>query len=146
MATISKSRSSFPDPNQTTSEANYTYNTEGYLIQVRSIYSRLVNGITTTDSFNARFTIQKGNITEFWSSNLIQSTYEYTNLEAKENMAFTTHPSDLWPFLGRPSKNLISRMTSSNGPSTFEYEFDDEKNIIKRKEFKGLPWASNFVL
>ena len=139
LATTSKIRFLFPNPNQMTSEDNYTYDAEGYLIQARNISSQLVNGITIRDTFNARFTIQNGNITEYWSNNVKIGAYEYTNLIAKENMAFTTHPIYQWPFLGRFSKNLMSSMTSSNGPSTFEYEFDDEKNIIKRKEFKGLP-------
>ena len=142
LATTSKTRFSFPHPTQMTSENNYTYNTERYLIQVQAISSQLVNGITIRDTFIARFTIQNWNVTEYWTNNVLQNAYEYTNQEAKENMAFTTHPLYQWSFLGRPSKNLMSRMSSSNGPSTFEYEFDAKKNIIIRKEFKGLPGSA----
>ena len=135
LAATSKSRSSFPNQSQPTSEYNYTYNTEGYLIQMGGVYSRLVNGITTRDTFNWSFTIQNGNITEYRSGNVIVGSYQYTNLIAKENIAFTNQPVYQWPFLGKFSRNLISNMPTFTGSVRFEYEFDAESNIIKRKEF-----------
>jgi len=135
LATTSKSRSSFPDQSQPTSEYNYTYNTEGYLVQMGGVYSRIVNGITTRDTFNWSFTIQNGNITEYRSGNVIVGSYQYTNLIAKENIAFTNQPVYQWPFLGKFSRNLMSNMPTFTGSVRFEYEFDAESNILKKKEF-----------
>ena len=135
LAVTSRSRSSFPDQTQPISEYNYSYNTEGYLIQMGGVYSRLVNGIPTRDTFNWSFTIQDGNITEYRSGNVIVRSYQYTNLMAKENIAFTNQPVYQWPFLGKFSRNLISRMPTFTGSVRFEYEFDAESNLIKRKEF-----------
>ena len=134
LATISKSKASFPDQSQATSEYNYTYDTEGYLIQMGGVHSRLVNGITTRDTFSWSFTIQNGNITEYRSGNVLAGTYQYTNLVAKENIAFTNQPIYPWRFLGRFSRNLLSSMPSITGSIRFEYEMDAENNIVKRKE------------
>lgn len=144
LAASSKISSIIPIPGQIGWDNNYSYNATGYLIQTRSIFSRLENGNLVRDTGFISFTIVNGNVTEYWSGNVLNNTYEYTTLEAKENMAFTTHPLYQWPFLGKASKNLMSRMTGlPQGPSIFEYVLDAEKNIIERKEYRsGSPGAA----
>jgi len=144
LATSSKITYTIPIPGEIGWDNDYSYNADGYLIQARNIFSRMENGNLVKDTGFITFTIVNGNITEYWNGNVLVNTYEYTTLEAKENMAFTTHPLYQWPFLGKASKNLMSRMTGlPQGPSTFDYVFDGEKNIIERKEFRsGSPGAA----
>ena len=135
LATFSKLRYTNFNPNEIAWDKTYIYNNEGYLIQERDIFSHLSNGNIVRDTGFISFTIQNGNIVKYSITNALEYNYQYSNIEAKQNMAFTTHPLYQWPFLGKPSKNLLSGMTPPQTlSSSFSYEFDSKGNVTKRME------------
>jgi YD repeat-containing protein len=127
------------NPNQLALDNKYTYNSDGFLIEERTIFSQFYNGSILKDTSYNRFTIANGNIIKAQYPNSPEILYEYSSQEAKH---YLVNLSQL-PFLGKSSKNLILKTLYSNGAtqSSFTYQFDGDGNVSRSTE--SFPNASS---
>jgi hypothetical protein len=128
------SRTSFsPNPLLLAFEDSYTYDAEGHLTQVREIFSQLYNGSILRDTSFINFTMQNGNIIKESGTAMEDLNYEYANLQAPEHIAIIQKGLFTWSFLGKPSRNLVSRITNNSGQvlTEYQYQFDSFGNIQK---------------
>ena len=132
------STKTFPlgNPDQLKFYYKYTYNAEGQLINEREIFSQFYNGNTIFDTIINTYTVANGNLVRTTSTQSPDYiTYEYfTELRPTNNFELLTE-IDKFPFLGKPSKNLASKMFV-NGVLSDEisYEKDKKGNIIKQTQ------------
>ncbi len=120
----SKEKAIIPDPNQLHMDNTYTYDMEGYLIGNRFIFSQLYNGNIIRDTVYTNYTVSNGNIIKVTSTNSYEEHFEYSTSILRENVAaLNPFLSSQGSFFGKPPKNLIARITDSNGKDLQVYSY-----------------------
>ncbi len=105
----------------------YTYNTEGYLIQEREIFSQIYYGNVVRDTNFTNYTVLNGNIIKETATNSTEEQFEYSQTRMPENdVALNPFPSHMGKFLGKSPINLISKSKNPNGNEAdpYSYSFD----------------------
>ena len=138
LADSSKERFTNSNPNQLAFDSRYTYNAEGYLIEHREIFSQFYSGSIHKDTSYRLLTISNGNIIkERYSNSLDELNYEYSSYKLENYLT----SDGTYPFLGKSSKNLVSKSTIQNGTEsiTYTYKFDLHGNVTSvSKQWKTL--------
>ena len=112
----------------------YTYNSAGYLVSERQIFSQVYNGNIILDTTIISYTIANGNLVKITDSQSTdETTFEYSNqLRPDNNFELTAQPNK-FSFLGTSSKNLLSKvLIGSSISAEVSYEKDKKGNIIKQ--------------
>lgn len=112
------------------SRIDYSYDTEGYLTAEVEL-----NG---TQTATTKYTYTNGNLTSI-DYGADKTTISYNNDPAQENLHIDMdtdlpnfHSGVLKLYFGKPSKNLVSKITSNDGYSeSYIYEKDTNGNITK---------------
>ena len=132
-ATSSTDFFSDPNPMGLQLHTTYEYNSEGYLIHQRDIFSQLYNGNRIYDTSYTDNTITNGNITKITATNQQQqvvTNIEYTNFKTPLGVPYIYESAGLggW-FTGRASVDLPSKVKDSNGTvlTTYEYSFANDR-------------------
>lgn len=127
------------NPNGLSFDHVYTYNSEGYLVQVQEIFSQSYYGSIIRDTSFYFFTIQNGNMVKSTSSaSGFETVYEYGPQILNPNIAFLIKAAYPWDFLGKPSKNLVAKISlAGNIIVSYSYGFDSKGNIVKQKQNQG---------
>ena len=114
----------------------YIYNAEGYLINEKQIFSQFHNGNTILDTTVTTYTVANGNLVRTQSTQHTEDlTYEYSTEPRPANNLELMAETDKFPFLGKPSKNLVTKFFI-NGVLESEvfYVRDKKGNIIKQSQ------------
>jgi hypothetical protein len=113
----------------------YTYNSEGFLTEERHIFSQLFNGNILLDTSYTTFTIANGNIVKISGTQMSEDeVYEYSSeLSPSNNPTLSPWFGSRVSFLGKASKNLLSKTKNQSGVvlSEISYQSDKRQNIIK---------------
>lgn len=125
----------------------YTYNAEGYLVNEREIFSQLHNGNTILDTIVNTYTITNGNLVKINSTQTPDDlTFEYSAELRPANNIELMAETGRFPFLGKQSKNLVSKMYVNGMPSyDASYEKDKKGNIIKQTQRNSTSGQSSMV-
>lgn len=125
-----------PNPNGLGFNNSYTYNSEGYLVGSREIFKQVFNGNILRDTTYSQFTYENGNLTKAIQTGSAETHYEYTTLAAGPNSLYQPGAPETGAFLGKRSKNLLSKSMDQAGNFlyTYSYKFDSHKNVTRRTE------------
>jgi Domain of unknown function (DUF4595) with porin-like fold len=121
----------------------YTYDADGFLVQIREIFTQIHNGNTLHDTVFFYFTIQQGNIIKATSTQWsYEEHYEYaTSPLPANNPVVNIFPSAYGKFMGKAPANLVSKIKNENGVvlAAFTYNFDLSGNLVKRTLVNPAP-------
>lgn len=122
---ISSKTTFFPNPNSLQDDYLYSYNADGYLIEERHIFSQVYNGDVLRDTAFNYYTILNGNVVVNNYTKAAQPMYiEYSSdLLSQNNPAFNPFKSGLGTFLGKPPRNLMSKIKAQNGDITLDITY-----------------------
>lgn len=117
------------------SNTNFIYNTDGYLSQSTYIDNL---SYTSNNPIIEKFTYANGNLIGIEEVDDNKATLTYGSQMANDNYIYPDRTaylpdeqfSPLRKFLGKQSKNLISKITVDNGDAdTFTYQLDGNSNV-----------------
>lgn len=114
---ISSRKTFLANPDGLQEDYLYTYNAEGYLVEERSIFSQVYNGDILRDTAFNYYTILNGNIVMSNYSKATEPIYiEYSSgLLSQNNPVLNPFKSGMGSFLGKPLRNLMSKMKTQDG-------------------------------
>jgi hypothetical protein len=138
---ISAKTSLNPNPYGLQFDNLYTYNSDGYLIAEREIFSQVYNGNILRDTFYTNYTIVNGNVTKATRTNSPDFTYQYTGNILPDNIpGLNPFPSREGSFKGKHPNNLVSNVISGGNTDNYSYSFDRRGNVSELKvSSAGLP-------
>ncbi len=134
LADSSKTRYSEPNPNLLSHAAYYSYNSDGYLVFSRSIFSQLFNGSIIKDTTEHSYTVSSGNVTSM-KTGTHEIRFIYSDKIAKNNPflpPFRAVHTGL-SIMGKNSLNLVAREETPSGEvlTSYDYQLHGNGNVTR---------------
>ena len=123
------------NPNNLRHDDTYTYDSQGFLTQWRSIFSQTFLGNIIKDTTITNYVISGGNVVRTYGKNVPENFYEYSPLIMDfKNPALNMFPSAAGRFLGLSPLNLVSVIKDNTGATiiTYSYLRDNSGKVIQK--------------